>query len=66
MLIHAYLVHETKGARLVRRENQRPRFPDIWIPRSVCKSVVKHPAAEGELPMLELEIEDWYAHKHNL
>lgn len=67
MTVHLYLVHETKNARLWRRETQKPRFPDIWIPRSVCKSFVKHPPAnENELPLCEVEVEDWFARKYNL
>ena len=66
MTLLMYLVYESEHARLFRRQGQRANIPDIWIPNSVCLSVVKHPAREGELPLCELNVEGWFARKMDL
>ena len=66
MTLMMYLVYESEHARLWRRQGQRANIPDIWIPNSACRSVVKHPAREGELQLCELDVEEWFARKIDL
>lgn len=64
MRVELYLVHETPGARLFRRKNERdPSRPDFWIPRSVVSRILKYPKDEGRLQLCEIELEDWFANK---
>lgn len=35
-----------------------------WVPVSVCKSTLKHTAPAGQLPMHEVEIENWWLEKN--
>lgn len=62
MTINLKFIHETDSARLYERKDGE----QIWIPESVVKSTLKHSAKEGEAPVHELEVEDWFAQQRGL
>jgi hypothetical protein len=68
--VNLYLVRDDPkdGARLFRRVGQPSNKPDIWIPRSVCKSVTKFPPPEDpkELRLCSVVLENWFANNHSL
>lgn len=68
--VNLYLVRDDPkdAARLFRRVGQPSNKPDIWIPRIVCKSVMKFPPPENpkDLRLCRVEIEDDFAWKKGL
>ena len=63
MTFTAMLKHETESARLFLFKDGR----ELWVPRSVCKSVLKYPGPDGVTSqMAEVEVEDWWGRKAGL
>ena len=59
MTIRALLLKETEKARQFEYRGAK-----VWIPRSVCKSVVKfEPGADGRVPC-EVDVADWFVEKN--
>lgn len=59
--LRAILIGETEKARKFRVADR-----ELWIPRSVVKSITKFaPDANGHRDCL-LDVEDWFADKENL
>jgi hypothetical protein len=59
-----WLVSETEKARLFALS---PMGQQLWVPRSVVKSILKFATEPGDLyRRCEVEIEDWWARKNRL
>jgi len=51
-----YLHAETPLARQFGSKDGRT----LWVPRSVCRNLMKFPPVEGKLRLCQVEIEDWW------
>lgn len=60
MTLRLYLVRESEKARLFENAGTNRQ----WVPRSVCRSVVKFAKEVGKLQLCEVEIEDWWLTKN--
>lgn len=61
MILRLYCVDETDKARLYRRASGVEK----WVPRSICKSVLKRPRDPAKrYPIHEVDIEDWWLEKN--
>jgi hypothetical protein len=60
MKVTLWCIRETEKARLYRRTHGA----DVWVPRSVCRNVLKWPPEHGNPPIHEVEIEDWFLKKN--
>jgi hypothetical protein len=54
-------LHETPHARLY--ENGKGQ--QLWIPKSVCKSVITLPQKSGEPLLHDVTIEDWWLRRNS-
>lgn len=71
MKLQLWLVSETPRARLFKRSGPgvivSRNVDEVWIPRSVCKSMVKFPPLPGlHQPRCEVEVADWFVERQNL
>lgn len=57
MKITLAFIRETEKARLYERQNGQ----QLWIPRSVIKTTLKHPRNSDGFQVHELDIEPWFA-----
>jgi hypothetical protein len=62
MIITLEFMRETDAARMFRRKDGSM----LWIPRSVCKSVLKLPPVEGKPQLYQLDVEGWFARTKGL
>ena len=62
MIVNLRLITETSGARKFRKANGE----EVWIPRSLTKSIVKLGTYQGGYQECQVELEDWVADKNNL
>jgi hypothetical protein len=68
MKLQLWLITETNDARLFSRVPRGTiQKSQIWIPRSVCRCVTKFKNETGQVwRFCEVEVEDWFAEKHQL
>jgi len=56
MTLHLSFIRPTPLARLYRDR----AGGEQWVPRSVCAKTLKWPSQNGQPPVHEVEIEDWW------
>jgi len=62
MKVQLWLITETERARRFSRTKEG--IDSFWVPRSVCRSTLKHPISEhSPYQRCEVEIEEWFCEK---